>query len=271
MSEIEHVHVSQLSVERFLQGELKPDEKRGFDGAVARCETCARRLAETEADDRAFALRPVPDYVREPAAEGPVRGLEGHERWFRGWFVAIPAAAAALVAVLLWPALQGERLPGIGSRGADDAVRLKGTDGGAEVTPLSLGFYVSRGGDRSVGRPGEELTAGDRIQFWYDAAEAKAFALVGVDGRGAVTAYFSSSGSGGRVLERGRGLTLGAAVELDDARGAERFFLCAGPNAGDLAAVERAAKSLAESRADLSRVERLPFACDQASVWIRKE
>lgn len=264
-----HVHVSQLAVERFLQGELSPDERRKLEAATKECDACGRRLAGTEADDRAFALRPLPAFVRERAGEPPLRALEGHTRWFRGWFLAIPAAAAALVAVLLWPALQGGGLPEIGARGGE-GVRLKGSAGPEAAPPLSLGFWISRGGERGVGRPGEALTAGDRIQFWYDAAGGAPFALVGVDGRGAVTTYFSSAGSG-RALEGGRGLRLGEALELDDAVGAERFFLCAGPVAGDVAAVEGAARSLAASGADLSRVERLPIACDQASVWIRKE
>jgi hypothetical protein len=66
-------------------------------------------------------------------------------------------------------------------------------------------------------------------------------------------------------------LSLGAAIELDDADGIERFFLCAGPDAAELDRVRIAAQSLAEARADLSLADRLPLSCDQASVWIRKE
>jgi hypothetical protein len=136
---------------------------------------------------------------------------------------------------------------------------------------LSLGFYVSRGGAKSVGRPGERLTEGDRIQFWYDGPGAPAFALVGVDGRGAVTTYLPEPAGEARALTAGRGMPLGAAIELDDAKGLERFFLCTGPAAADRGAVERAARSLADAGADLSTVDRLPVTCDQASVWIRKE
>ena len=159
-----------------------------------------------------------------------------------------------------------------GSRGAAGTVRLKGASPGGVATPLSLGFYASRGagGERRVGDPGEKLTKGDRIQFFYDAPAAAPFTLVGVDGRGEVTTYFST-GEGGGTLRAGRGNALVGAIELDDAEGAERFFLCAGEKAKDVEAVEQAAGVIASSGDDLSRVDRLPFACDQASVWIRKE
>jgi len=151
-------------------------------------------------------------------------------------------------------------------------LRLKGSPT-APVGSVAhnLGFYVSRGGAKSVGRPGERLTAGDRIQFWYDGPGAPAFTLVGIDGRGVVSTYFPARGGEERALTAGRGLPLGAAIELDDAKGTERFFLCAGPAAADPRAVEQAARSLVDARADLSTVDRLPVVCDQASVWIRKE
>jgi hypothetical protein len=267
MTENEHTHASQLALERFLLGELVADERRHLVRELADCPECRRRLAETEADDRAFALRPMPECVRAETRPAPAM-----QSFLRPRLLWVPAAAAAaLVAFLLWPAAplrSGAGIAEIGSRGAPGSVRLMG--GESAETPLSLGFYVSRGGGtRSVGRSGDALAAGDRIQFWYDSAGASAFALVGVDGRGEVTTYFSSTaGAGG--LARGRGLSLGA-VELDDAVGAERFFLCTGASATDVAAVERAASRLVASGIDLARSERLPYACDQASFWIRKE
>jgi hypothetical protein len=244
MNGTEHTHLSQLAVERYLLGELVGAARTRIDDAISTCPTCRGRVDETAADDRAFVLRPVPAAIRaletEPARR-PVRF------WTSRWLFAVPAAAAAaVVAVVLWAngppagreAPGSELVPGIGARGADDAVRLKGSSASsASPAPLNLGFYVSRNGAESVGRPGERLTAGDRVQFWYDGPGVEAFALVGIDGRGVVTTYLPTPGAGARALPGGRGLSLGAAIELDDAKGLERFFLCAGPGAADPGAV----------------------------------
>jgi hypothetical protein len=276
MNLTEHTHLSQLALERYLLGEIAGDARRRLEAEITTCPECQKRVEATAADDRAFALRPIPVAIRDLSQKtAPSR------RWLSRWLIALPAAAAAaVIAAVLWnsglPAGRSGSdtglIPGIGDRVADGTLRMKGSpDAPVDGAALSLGFYVSRGGAKSVGTPGERLTAGDRIQFWYDGPGAPAFALVGVDGRGAVTTYLPERAGEARALTAGRGLTLGAAIELDDAKGAERFFLCAGPAAADPGAIERAARSLADARADLSTVERLPVACDQASVWIRKE
>jgi hypothetical protein len=277
MTVTEHTHLSQLAVERFLLGELVGEARGRVEADISACPTCSSRVDETAADDRAFALRPVPAEIRELSR----RSVSRPALWRSRWLIAVPtAAAAAVIAVVLWsngppegrsPSEAG-LVPGIGDRVADDTLRLKGSaTAPIGVNPLNLGFNVSRGGAESVGRSGERLAAGDRIQFWYDGPGAPAFALIGIDGRGVVTTYFPNPGGAGRALAAGRGLSLGAAIELDDARGIERFFLCAGPDAAVLDRVRNAAQSLAEARADLSIADRLPLACDQASVWIRKE
>jgi anti-sigma factor RsiW len=278
MTPTEHTHLSQLAVERYLLGEIAGETRRRFEAEITACPDCQKRVEATAADDRAFALRPVPSAIRDLAR----KAAPAPAAWPWRWLIAVPAAAAAaVIAVVLlndnglptgrassYPGL----IPGIGDRVADDTLRLKGSPiGPAAGAALSLGFYVSRDGAKSVGKPGERLTAGDRIQFWYDGPGAPVFVLVGVDGRGAVTTYLPERAGEARALTAGRGLSLGAAIELDDAKGVERFFLCTGPAAADTGAVERAAHSLADARADLSTVDRLPVTCDQASVWIRKE
>ena len=277
MTTIRHTHLNQLAVERYLLGEIVGEARARIEAEISACPACRSRMETTAADDRAFALRPIPPAIRALAERPAPRPAI----WSSRWWIAVPAAAAAaVVAVVLWtggpPAGRAPSEPGlgpgIGDRTADDTLRMKGSTGApTETAPLQLGFYVSRSGERSVGRPGERLAAGDRIQFWYDGPGAPAFVLIGVDGRGVVTTYFPSRGGDDRELRSGRGLHLGAAIELDDAVGIERFFLCAGPDAADPRAVEGAARSLAEAGADLATADRLPLACDQASVWIRKE
>jgi hypothetical protein len=279
MTEIAHKHLSQLAVERYLLGELAGETLRRVEAEIEACAACRRRVDETAADDAAFTLRPMPAAIRALAAALAVGTARS---WSVRWLIAVPAAAAAaaIVIAVLWttsPPADGGRpepglVPGIGARVAEGTLRAKGSRiATPEATELELGFYLSEGGDRRLGRPGETLAAGDRIQFWYDGRGAPAFALVGVDGRGAITRYLPENPGEGRALPAGRGASLGVAIELDDAKGVERFFLCAGPDAADPRAVEEAARSLVAAHADLSTVDRLPLACDQASAWIRKE
>jgi hypothetical protein len=265
-----HTCLSQLAVERYLLGETSPTEQTLIDEAIASCESCATAVAETRADNEAFAFRPVPDEIRKLWTEP-----QPTVRWPRILAVAVPlAAAAALAAVLVLPGTPGGGLdegviPGIGQRSDPDLTTPKGFDAGLEP---SLGFYVLRDGQSELGRPGEGLAEGDRIQFWYDVPTSAVGVVVGIDGRGAVTRYVPESGSAAATLHPGKGHVIESSVVLDDAVGVERFFLCAGERAGvDPAAVERAAKDLASSGADLEKTTRLPIDCKQASVWIRKE
>jgi len=279
-----HECLSQLAVERYLLGELTPVEQSRVESVMAECERCAARVEETRTDDEAFSMRPVPDGIRELWTEP-----EPRIRWPRILAIAIPVAAAAVIAAVVMPGVIGgdqvvTDIPGIGDRADPDQIGLRGLeDGGAvrvsgSVDPgskgsaLSLGFYVLRDGKTVMGREGESLNEGDRIQFWYDVSAPTAGVVVGIDGRGAVTRYFPDSGSTAASLEQGKGHVIGSSVILDDAVGVERFFLCtAEGQALDPTEVEIAARKLVESGADLKTTTRLPVQCDQASVWIRKE
>lgn len=266
----DHRCLSQLIVERYLVGETSAEERVRVEAAIAACESCAGAVTETRADNEAFALRPVPEPIRQLWTEP-----QPSFRWPRILAVAVPVAAAAVIAALVVPGLIGgtgegvENIPGIGQRAGDHQTTLKGFDAGIEP---SLGFYVLRGDESVLGRPGEALREGDRIQFWYDVPRSTSGVVVGIDGRGAVTRYFPDSGGTAASLRYGKGHVIESSVILDDAVGAERFFLCTGKGRPfDAAEVERAAEELAASGADLERVTRLPIDCEQASVWIRKE
>jgi len=269
-----HDCLSQLAIERFLLGETTAAEQSRIEGAIAACESCAARVTETRADNEAFALRAVPEPIRKLWTE-PTPGF----RWPRILAIVVPVAAAAVIAAVVIPGYIGgdqvvTDIPGIGQRAGDDQIGVKGQeDGGSVGAPEpSLGFYVLRDGESVLGRPGEALHEGDRIQFWYDVSSPATGVVVGIDGRGAVTRYFPEPGSSPAPLKQGRGHVVGSSVILDDAVGVERFFLCTTSGTGaDPAEVERAARELAASGADLERAARLPIECDQASVWIRKE
>jgi len=273
MSGERHAHLSQLSVERYLLGELDEAEKAEVAAVIEACPECARLVALADEDNRAFTLRPVPDGIRSSWTQG-----RGPGRLDRFLAVLVPVAAAAALAMVLWlprgTAPDGELTvpPPIGERAGLGSTSLKGRPEGVEGARVELGFYVLRGGGSEVGSPGQVLAEGDRIQFWYDAPADTTAVLVGIDGRGAVTRYLPESPEALGILAGGKGHVVGSSVVLDDARGVERFFLCTGVRDGERAgAIESAARELARGGVDLERVERLPVDCEQASIWIRKE
>ncbi|MBW2277581.1 MAG: hypothetical protein JRF63_08830 [Deltaproteobacteria bacterium] len=267
-----HDCLSQLAVERYLLGEMTPAEQSRVETVVEHCERCAAAIDETRADSEAFTMRAVPDGIRKLWTE-PEPGF----RWPRILAIAVPVAAV-IAAVVMPGYIGGDQvvtdIPGIGDRAGDDEVQTKdGADSGSVgPPPASLGFYVLRDGKRVLGRPGESLTEGDRIQFWYEVPKPTAGVVVGIDGRGVVTRYFPETEGAPAPLAQGKENKIQSNVILDDSVGVERFYLCTAKAADvESAEVERAARQLVESGADLQKATRLPVECDQASVWIRKE
>jgi len=277
VSDTRHRCPSALAFERYLLGELDGTARARFEEEIEACPDCAAALEELRADDAAFALRPAPAALRSFwTGEPPARGVP----WLRvATAVAALAAAAVLVLALLPPRGEGEEaggeVPAIGERGAAGTTRIMGDEatGGAEAAGpagLALGFYLLDASGRPVlGGPGQVLREGDLIQFWYGGGAPGSAVLVGIDGRREVTRYFPVGGAPSS-LPAAAGRLLDSAVQLDDARGAERFFLCVAPGL-EADRVEAAAREVASSVADPALVERLPLDCEQATVWIVKE
>lgn len=267
-----HEHISQLAVERFLLGEMSEGERSELLASAEGCERCAARIVATREDEAAFALRAVPPDIRRMWSAEPRRSWTG-----RALALLVPVAAAAAIAlVFLLPGVGPEgdegqdEVLGIGQRAGDGLTALKGS--GVGRPGIDLGFYLLEGDLSVMGKPGQILTQGDRIQFWYHVPERTRGVLVGIDGSGAVTAYVPRDEGQPGILEEGSGHVVDLSVVLDDAIGPERFFLCVGLDEGKgVEEVKRAAYSLVERGADIREVERLPIECDQASVWISKE
>jgi hypothetical protein len=263
---VKHMHLSRIAVERYVLGELSETEMSDLQNVAAQCEICGELLADTEADEQAFAMRPVPSQIRKLWTGPERRGL------FDGWFVrvavAVPVAAAAVVAVIFLiggpsnDSPSTDLFPGWSDKRLDENINIMGSstkpgdDRASEE--LDLGFYLKKDDGKSLGASGQKLREGDSIQFWYDLPADLPVVMVGIDGRGSVTTYLSD--------RDGKDLT----IELDDAVGIERFFLCVGEGVG-VDKVTNAAKALAKSGADLKKIDRLPLTCEQASVWIIKE
>jgi hypothetical protein len=257
----EETGVSNHELRRFLAGELSPERRAQLESDASLAPRLAKLAAEQRAEDAAFALEvPMPRFLADHATRTqPKQGLVA--RWLSTRFTfgatALVAAAAAIFLVV--------RTPDAG----DDGVRLKGE--------ARVGFLVREAEGARMGREGEQLRAGDQIQFAVkDTAEHKAMVLVGVDGRGAVTVYAAERIDGerpkGPTGEQMKPRVLTDSVVLDDSTGAERFFVVyADTDVEQLRReVEEAARKLQPNDIATTPALELPRGYTQSSVHIVK-
>ncbi len=249
---------SNHELRRFLAGELSPQRRAQIESDASLQDRLAKLAAEQRAEDAAFALEvPLPRFLADHETRTQPKGLFARLLSTRFTFgaTALVAAAAAVFFVVRTP----------------ETAEYDGLKGDARV-----GFLVRDVNGVHFGTDGEQLSTGDQIQFKVkDDAKHGAMVLVGIDGRGAVTVYASET-----VNERAKGVTqekprlLSESVVLDDATGAERFFVVYGdPPVDELRAeVEAAAKQLAKSGAPLTSIDKLPLRSGrtQSSVHIMK-
>lgn len=260
--------VSQHELRRFLAGELTSERRAQIESEPSLQPRLEALAAELRADQAAFQLEvPLPRFLADHAQRTATApgwfgaalarlgsGRPAVGRWSMG-AGAFAAAACALFLIVRAPA-------------DEDPIRSKGG---------RVGFLIRESEGARFGIDGEQLASGAQIQFAVrDDSKRAAMVMVGVDGRGVVTTYAAE-----RVDERVKGPSapektrlLPDSVVLDDATGAERFFVVYGD--GDVddvrREVEAAAHALASTRASLVDTERLslPARYTQSSVHIVK-
>lgn len=258
--------VSPHELRRYHAGELGDDRRSEIAALLDEDAQLKAELDALEAEDRAFrATMPFERFVADHAARraqqdalAPLKSFVARFRWQAGGLLVATTAALLLVVVL--PRGEPER-------------PWDGLKGGARI-----GFFVREAEGARVGVDGEELRPGDQIQFAVrDDEESASMVLLGVDGRGNVTTYVAAklpSRGNEKGAEQAKPRLLEQSLVLDDAVGAERFFVVYGKEepAALKAAVEAAARELLEGNADLVRAGRLPLDEDhpQSSVHVVK-
>jgi hypothetical protein len=265
--------VSRHELARFLAGELAAERRLELEARIANEPALAHVVDEMRAENAAFfATMPFARFEADHAKRrqetsgilATLLRLVGGS--LRAPLLGVATAAAALVLVIGLPQDGG------GESALDDAlgdgIRLKG---GAH-----LGLFVADPSGAHLAADGEELFEGDRVQFVVRHSEqATARVIVGIDGKGAVTLYDVRDLPATTEKGDARARVVDESVILDDAVGAERFFLVqAGMPSQALAPlVERAARSLVETGADLTTTPMLPLdiaTIVQSSVHIVK-
>lgn len=199
-----------LVLERYLCGELPPDQALRVEEAARASPALAQHLESRRAEQRAFAaVRPF----------GPVRAkLEARPSGARGWAGARWALPALGLCALL--ALVAVRVPAPGGEGAD-RVRVRGG--------LTARVLVKRGEAVFEQVPGVVLRPGDRVRVEVEDAEGGTLYVVALSDRGRTTPLHGFAQTGGVVrMEPGRWVLPGS-LELDAAPEREALVVVLAP------------------------------------------
>jgi len=220
---------SDLTLDRYLAGELDAEERAAVDAAVARSPEVAGRLETLRGgfpdpglEARLWAR--VEAGLDEETLAPEARALAGVPRppWWRRLLAgprlaaALGAVAAVTLAVVVpWPTASAPDGP---------SLRLKGGVG------LTVHRQVADGSE--VVLSGATLPAGTTLRFTVDVPVAGQLMVVDVDARGVVAVAHPQDGSQASVaIASGRDQALGSAIALDDAPGDEYLHavLCEAP------------------------------------------
>ena len=202
------IHLSELSIDRLLAGELSEADAAAMHDHAADCTRCGGLLEDALAAQRAFALERPPlrvpaDFVElhaVPATElRPPPRLRRRHPAVVGALGAVAALAAALAIVLAWPRVNAETT----------GVRTKGA-------LANVGYFIAHDGNVRRGALHDTVMPHDRVQLYTSTAEPMYFAAISVDKNHVRSVYAEP-----RKIPAATELLLPQAIELDDALGRE--------------------------------------------------
>ncbi|MEL6543621.1 MAG: hypothetical protein AAFQ82_03285 [Myxococcota bacterium] len=208
---------SELTLDRYVLGELEGEALREVTQRRGNCELCAQRILEREQGFSAF-----PELDSDAVFARAQEQAEPRAKVFRFPVVA-PAIGIAAAAALLVFAVQdpAQDPPG-------NATRLKGG--------VSLGvFRALEGGGSERLSSGARFSPGDRVRFEVGLPNAGHVAIFGVEPGGARYQAWPQGG-GARRLDAGVAQVLEGAAVLDGTLGEERLELVVCDDASELLA-----------------------------------
>jgi len=247
-------HPSALAMEAYL---LDP-ERSGLSPHLDGCDVCKARLARMEKEGEDFRRFVLPATLDAVVEANTRRRFSFH---FNGWYMAVPAmAAAAVLAVVVLPKLgrQEEQPP-------DDYIGEKGG--------LALVVYTSSEKGATTVPDGGQVNPSAALRFKVRPGNAKAchLWLLSVDEAGQVSRIYPTQGEGGAHIAQTTPLPGGAV--LDGKTGLERLYAVCSPEPIAYGQVESAVRAIASS--DSIRKARqlavLPRGAAQTTVLLDKK
>ncbi len=192
-------HLTELSLERYLAGEVVSDE---IQAHIDVCDVCAQRLESMRKDAASFIGRPPSPPQRSLA---PVYGA----------LLAAAAAVAIYVAIPQGDGSGNEREPGTSWVEPAEYFRVKGS--------LNVEFFLNRSEVVTKAKDDDAVYAGDRVGFRVSTPTAGHLMIAGIDGKGeAYLCYPQDNGGRSKAFGPTKSLTtLDQAIVLDEILGRE--------------------------------------------------
>jgi hypothetical protein len=229
--------ISDVRLERYRLGELRPDEREAIDARLAEDPALRRRLSDLERSDgeiaAAYPAHEMAEAVRRRARETAPPARRAAER-SRSWLVPAGVVATLVcvtaVAASIWfGRFSGDETP---KGGGDSSLVLhrRLNDGSEEL------------------KRGAVVRQGDQIRIGYRASGRRYGAILSIDGRGTLTQHLPGTGDRAAELQPTGTVFLDFAYELDDAPRWEAFYFVTADGPFDLEPVRRAVRETAASR-----------------------
>jgi hypothetical protein len=213
--------LSDLVFDRWLSGELGPEEERTATTHLAGCARCKARHTQIERE-RAQFLDRYPSFAHRtsapdaaPAGERSPSVLRRRGAWLGG-----ALAAAALLAL------------SVGNLGRER--ELDDGSGTRSKGALALTFFVKHGDVVLAGSDGQSVAPGDQLRFAITNSAPGHLAIFSLDGAGVASVYFPSGRTRAQPLSVSSSTPLDTAVELDAVPGRERIIAISCPEPFEL-------------------------------------
>jgi len=254
-------HFSDITLERFVLGELPRAEVKAVEGALAGNEALKKRVKEIKVSNQSI----LSEYNPEEMMDAFERKLhfrnvqeEYHPEEFgddnKGSFLAglgLPTGVLkvvgglAILALLLVPVSKTFWDRPTDAVGKAEEIRIKGHKPVLKIYKKTPGNVPGAGGGFEKLSGDNWAVEGDVIQMGYVAAGKKYGTIFSVDGRGAFTLHFPVSEKSSPVLKGDGENLLTEAYELDDAPFFEKFFFVTAKDKMDLIEVLSAGRAYA--------------------------
>lgn len=239
-------------LERFLLGELPPEQRRAVEAQLATDGALRARLDALRSSDAQLRARFPAGEVKREVERRRARS-EARTPRPRAW-VAVPTLALATVlAVILWPSVP-----------SGDVVRTKGA--------TRLLAYRQLEEQVELLEASAVLRAGDAVQLRYRLdGRTRHGVVLSIDGRGTITRHLVTENGTSEPLSPKGEVSLPRGYQLDDAPGFERFFLVTRDAPFAAAPVLEAAAELVRSGRARDGQLPLPAGFDVQDLLLRKE
>jgi len=223
--------IPRWKLERYLLGELSEHERAAINRRLKEDPETARAVDELRRSDEELRRRfPADVFVpRIKADEARLRAqasavTPSPRRALRKFLIpsASLVAAAALLLVVVFREVPGNRVKGGGASGTDQA---------------RIQVYRKAGSSVETLKDGDLVRAGDLLQIAYTAAGKPYGVIVSLDGRGAVNLHYPDSPLGSTRLKSDPQVMLQMSYELDDAPDFECFYFITSPAEIDIRSV----------------------------------